>query len=123
MNDNDKKNNCSFCGRPSNQCGPLITSPSGANICKDCVGICDDMLNGDKKNGGSVSGTMNGFIRGLAVPKPAEIKAELDKFVIGQEETKKVLSVAVYNHYRRLQSQVDGRDVLDPEVNRRISTS
>lgn len=116
MNDNDKKNNCSFCGRPSNQCGPLITSPSGANICKDCVGICDDMLNGDKKNGGSVSGTMNGFIRGLAVPKPAEIKAELDKFVIGQEETKKVLSVAVYNHYRRLQSQVDGRDVLDPEV-------
>ncbi len=108
---------CSFCGRSANDAGQMVTSPSGANICRNCVSICDDMLSGgrggEQQKGAAAAA---GFVRSLAVPKPAEIKAELDKYVIGQEETKKTLSVAVYNHYKRLQSKVDGQDDSGVEI-------
>ena len=89
--------------------GPMVTGPGGANICKDCVTICEDMLSGGKSRnaGAQQKNAVSDFVRSLNVPKPAEIKAELDKFVIGQEATKKTLAVAVYNHYKRLQSQVN----------------
>ena len=108
----DKKDCCSFCGRPSNVTGPMVTGPGGANICKDCVTICEDMLSGGKSRnaGAQQKNAVSDFVRSLNVPKPAEIKAELDKFVIGQEATKKTLAVAVYNHYKRLQSQVNDQD-------------
>ncbi len=88
----------------------MISSPSGATICRDCVAICEDMLNGAADGGTKKESAAAGFVRSLNVPKPAEIKAELDKFVIGQEATKKTLSVAVYNHYKRLQSGLDTDD-------------
>ena len=108
----DKKDCCSFCGRPSKVTGPMVTGPGGANICKDCVTICEDMLSGGKSRnaGAQQKNAVSDFVRSLNVPKPAEIKAELDKFVIGQEATKKTLAVAVYNHYKRLQSQVNDQD-------------
>ncbi len=102
---------CSFCGRSGKETGQMISSPSGATICRDCVAICEDMLNGGAADGGRKKESATaGFVRSLNVPKPAEIKAELDKFVIGQEATKKTLSVAVYNHYKRLQSGLDVDD-------------
>ena len=109
--DKMNKDCCSFCGRPAKVTGPMISSPTGANICKDCVGICESMFDGDKKQKAAADNSgMAGIIKGLAVPKPAEIKAELDKYVVGQEETKKTLAVAVYNHYKRLQSSTVADD-------------
>ena len=102
--DKMNKDCCSFCGRSAKTTGPMISSPTGANICKDCVGICETMFDGDKKQQSAGVSGMAGIIKGLSVPKPAEIKAELDKYVVGQDETKKTLAVAVYNHYKRLQS-------------------
>lgn len=116
----DDNGSCSFCGRPAKVCGPLISSPKGSTICRECVGICKDMFggNGSEKFGAAdQTAAINGFIRSLKVPKPAEIKAELDKYVIGQEDAKKTLSVAVYNHYKRLQSHtnVDPNDDVEIE--------
>ncbi len=107
---------CSFCGRSGKDAGQMISSPGGANICQDCVSICEDMLNGTMGGGKKKETAAAGFIRSLSIPKPAEIKAELDKFVIGQEATKKTLSVAVYNHYKRLQSSLDTEDDSGVEI-------
>ncbi|AEH50455.1 ATP-dependent Clp protease ATP-binding subunit ClpX [Pseudothermotoga thermarum] len=83
---------CSFCGRPASTVGKLIAGPS-AYICSECVELFHDLLKTDKriKRGGP-----------RQLPTPAQIKAELDKYVIGQEYAKKVVSVAVYNHYKRV---------------------
>lgn len=87
---------CSFCGKPEGQVKKLIAGPS-VYICDECVELCNDIL-ADPKSG------LQG-IEGLGtLPKPTEIKATLDQYVIGQDEAKKILSVAVYNHYRRIQS-------------------
>lgn len=99
---NDEHINCSFCGRSKNEAPPMISSPTGAYICLDCVDICKKLL------GGEAAETENELdldsdIPVLDVPSPAEIKETLDDFVVGQERVKKVLSVAVYNHYKRLQ--------------------
>ena len=93
---------CSFCGRPAGSAGlgNLISSPSGASICESCVELCRQYMRG-KNNESKKS---NKEILPLEIPKPAELKAELDKYVIGQEEAKKFLSVAVHNHYKRLVS-------------------
>lgn len=89
-------NRCSFCGQPAEQVSRLFTGPN-ANICMDCVQMINRVIAAD-------TSTPRGL--GLShLPKPAEIKAHLDQYVIGQEEAKKALSVAVYNHYKRLQSQ------------------
>lgn len=83
---------CSFCGRPSSQVGKLIAGPS-AYICDECVELFHDLLTNDKRIRRE---------RHKPLPKPAEIKAELDKYVIGQERAKRIISVAVYNHYKRV---------------------
>ncbi len=98
---------CSFCGRAANEpgIGQLISSPLGASICSDCVKTCEELLNPERKKGdASRDGQKKDPVAALKVPKPAEIKAELDKFVVGQEDAKKILSVAVHNHYKRLQT-------------------
>ena len=94
---------CSFCGRPAGSAGlgNLISSPSGASICESCVELCRQYMRG-KDNESKKS---NKEILPVEIPKPAELKAELDKYVIGQEEAKKFLSVAVHNHYKRLVSR------------------
>ncbi len=109
MNDRHKEQHCSFCGRSEQDTGPLIAAPSGVTICKNCIDICRDVYQEhDEKTAGTqaMPEKVSAFIQNLKVPTPAEIKAELDRFVVGQEKTKIVLSVAVYNHYKRLQSKV-----------------
>jgi ATP-dependent Clp protease ATP-binding subunit ClpX len=112
---------CSFCGKSQEQVRKLIAGP-GVYICDECVELCNEILdeelleangpppppprseNGKRRSDRLVSGKL---------PKPAEIKSYLDEYVIGQEEAKKVLSVAVYNHYKRLsllQKKADGKN-------------
>ncbi len=84
---------CSFCGRSENEVGKLIQGENSF-ICDKCVELCSDLLTLEKKE--KLEQTKK------KLPKPAEIKAFLDKYVIGQEEAKKRLAVAVYNHYKRI---------------------
>jgi ATP-dependent Clp protease ATP-binding subunit ClpX len=86
---------CSFCGKSKAEVRKLIAGP-GVFICDGCVAVCKGVL--DKE----FSQESHRQLRTLNVPKPAEIKAHLDQFVIGQDEAKKTLSVAVYNHYKRV---------------------
>lgn len=99
---------CSFCGRSASDpdVGQLVTSPTGAAICNSCVSLCSDLYKKEgRKPGAATAALDNNPIPKLKVPKPNEIKDVLDKYVIGQEQAKKFLSVAVHNHYKRLQSQ------------------
>ena len=90
---------CSFCGNTPDKVGQLINSPTHANICKNCADICVKMF---EKNEPAKKKEAAG-IPELNVPKPVKIKEFLDSYVIGQEQSKKALSVAVHNHYKRLQ--------------------
>lgn len=95
---------CSICGRSEREAGPLILGPKG-NICNNCVEIAHSLINNDEKNEKQFS------IEGKKMPKPMEIKAFLDQYVIGQDEAKKFLSVAVYNHYKRLMQAKSAEEV------------
>jgi ATP-dependent Clp protease ATP-binding subunit ClpX len=91
---------CSFCGRPRREAGKLIAGP-GVYICDKCVGLCNEIIQVDEKP--VVQAPVS--VESVKVPKPHEIKAFLDQYVIGQDFAKKVLSVAVHNHYKRLQQE------------------
>lgn len=86
---------CSFCGKPEELVKKLIAGQNGAYICDECVEICKDMLTETEKGAST---------QPVPLKKPSEIKEELDKYIVGQDEAKKVLSVAVYNHYKRINS-------------------
>ena len=107
----DKEEKCSFCGRPTEQVGQLISSPTSATICNNCVDICSGLYDNEQTE---ESDTNN--ISELTVPKPQEIKEHLDKYVIGQFDTKKVVSVAVHNHYKRLKYIHDNQFQDDVEI-------
>jgi ATP-dependent Clp protease ATP-binding subunit ClpX len=93
---------CSFCGRGQDEVARLVSGPS-VYICSECVKLCNDILEGElEREQPSVVGNLS---------KPAEIKKILDDYVIGQERAKKTLSVAVYNHYKRIYSQSSTNDV------------
>ena len=85
---------CSFCGKSQNEVKKLIAGPS-VYICNECIDICNEIINDDEQ-----AETAN--VRST-LPKPQELKAFLDEYVIGQDETKKRLSVAVYQHYKRIE--------------------
>lgn len=89
---------CSFCGKDVSQVKKLIHGP-GVSICDECINTCRDILKEDMKDSSSFSANLD------TIPTPEEIKAYLDEYVIGQDEAKKVLSVAVYNHYKRVKYQ------------------
>ena len=90
---------CSFCGRSQLETKNMITSPTGAAfICEDCVSICKDMLDKTKRTRNQEK---------IKLPTPRELKAMLDEYVVGQDEAKRVLSVAVYNHYKRINYNMD----------------
>jgi ATP-dependent Clp protease ATP-binding subunit ClpX len=99
---------CSFCHKSQDAVAKLISSPSDyprAYICDECVAVCNSILEDDK--GDAQPGTAPAHL-----PKPQEVKAFLDEYVIGQDQTKKKLAVAVYNHYKRIQmNKVRGNDV------------
>ena len=91
---------CSFCNRTENMVNRLISGPEGIYICDECVGICMDILEESERDENMSLSTLD--TDGIKLLKPAQIKRFLDEYVIGQEEAKKVLSVAVYNHYKRI---------------------
>ena len=103
---------CSFCGRLKHEVHKLIEGPDGIFICDECVDICHKiMLDGDelqkdekeiKKSDVNISEAQKDLIESGGLPAPEKIKRVLDEYVIGQERAKKVLSVAVYNHYKRI---------------------
>ena len=110
---------CAFCGSEPGQRKDVFFIPSmyeGLSICSECLTrgyeIISDVQQDRKKGEKSKSASP---LTDLHVPAPQEIKAELDRFVIGQEQAKKVLSVAVFNHYSRLKSKFSGRDAALPE--------
>ena len=93
---NEPKVRCSFCGKTEDQVRKLIAGPSGTYICDECVEICAEIIDEDNMQYAEQTSTEINLL------KPQEIKAFLDEYVIGQDEAKKVLSVAVYNHYKRV---------------------
>ena len=96
----DKLHVCSFCGRNENQVNFLIPSSTGAYICDFCVDACSELI--DEATGNVPGAVSYGELSLATLPKPKEIKASLDEYVIGQDEAKVALSVAVYNHYKRI---------------------
>ncbi len=95
---NDNKNYCSFCGRSEEQVNYMIPSPTGAIICDKCIDTCNLIID-EHENTVEADTSELTF---ATLPKPMQIKAMLDEYVIGQDQAKKVLSVAVYNHYKRI---------------------
>ena len=94
---------CSFCGKSQKEVKKLIAGPT-VYICDECIGLCNDIIAEEVEREESLTTT-------TPLPKPAEIKSILDEYVIGQERAKKILSVAVHNHYKRIDSKVATDDV------------
>jgi ATP-dependent Clp protease ATP-binding subunit ClpX len=94
---------CSFCGKSQKEVKKLIAGPT-VYICDECIGLCNDIIAEEVEREESLTTT-------TPLPKPAEIKNILDEYVIGQERAKKILSVAVHNHYKRIDSKISADDV------------
>lgn len=88
---------CSFCGKPSSQAGALVAGPNGIYICDECIDLFGELV---EENKNKADQEKQKSVKTL--PTPQKIKSELDKYVIGQEKAKKIISVAVYNHYKRI---------------------
>ena len=101
---NDDQIRCSFCNKPQSQVRKLIAGPGGVYICDECIDVCAEIMEEEFEYENTRN--INPF-DDINLLKPEEIKAFLDDYVIGQEEAKKVLSVAVYNHYKRIMAQKD----------------
>ena len=98
---------CSFCSRSEQEVHRLISGPDGVYICNECVDLCRDIIDGDGRHAGHASA----YVR-PALP-PQQIFAKLDEYVVGQDHAKRVLSVAVYNHYKRIASRGASNVELD----------
>ena len=90
---------CSFCGRPESLVKQMVAGPNNLFICDECINSCYDMLKGKSE-------ASEDFV----LPTPHDIKAKLDEYIVGQNEAKKVLSVAVYNHYKRVMYNAKNND-------------
>ncbi len=88
---------CTFCGKTEHQVRKLVTGP-GASICDECIALCVDIISEERHHDADVNA--------LTLPKPVEINAYLDRYVVGQEDAKRTLSVAVYNHYKRVNMEL-----------------
>jgi len=106
-NEDGKLLYCSFCGKSQHEVRKLIAGPS-VFICDECVELCNDIIREELEDTGE-----KGHDK---LPKPKEINAILDEYVIGQARAKKVLAVAVYNHYKRLNDRLDERSKEDVEL-------
>jgi ATP-dependent Clp protease ATP-binding subunit ClpX len=101
----DEKERCSFCHKTFGEVGPLLAGPPGTYICRECADFCHTLFQQERRSR---------TIKALPfdhIPAPPAIKGELDKYVVGQERAKKVLAVAVHNHYKRLVSKIGKEDV------------
>ncbi len=101
---------CSFCGKSQAEVKKLVAGPA-VYICDECVALCNDIIAEEVEKEESA-------LRKLAIPKPAEIKGILDQYVIGQERAKKILAVAVHNHYKRIgaQREMDGLELQKSNI-------
>lgn len=107
---NGKRNaNCSFCRKNYREVGPLVEGPEDVYICGECIELCQTILDQERRRRGTPRTLFN------RVPSPREIVAELDQYVIGQEKSKKLLSVAVHSHYKRLMHNLEA-DSEDVEI-------
>ena len=97
-NDTPKSVKCSFCGKAQESVRKIIAGP-GVYICNECIGLCNDIIENEYYEEDEESYTLAGLDK---IPSPKEIKQTLDEYVIGQDEAKKTLAVAVYNHYKRI---------------------
>lgn len=104
---NDDRIRCSFCGKPQEQVRKLIAGPVGSDvyICDNCIDICAEIIEEELEEEESAGGREE--LEQINLLKPEELKAFLDEYVIGQDQAKKVLSVAVYNHYKRIMAGGD----------------
>ncbi len=107
--DRDKTNllRCSFCGKSQEEVKKLVAGPT-VYICNECVALCNDILREEEKTEEPKSGAPKPR---LTIPRPVEIKDVLDQYVIGQEKAKRILSVAVHNHYKRLTVKTGPQEV------------
>ena len=98
QNKGDDRIRCSFCGKTQDQVRKLLSGPNGVYICDECVDLCSEILDEELQQDTEQD------LKGINLLKPRQIKEFLDQYVIGQDAAKKVLSVAVYNHYKRITS-------------------
>lgn len=113
----DSRLKCSFCGKTQDQVKKLIAGPE-VYICDECVELCNEILDEEffeGKDKDSKAPKTDGAVE-KPIPKPTEIKAHLDQHIVGQDDAKKVLSVAVYNHYKRLKHNKSGDKNNDVEI-------
>lgn len=105
-----KKNaNCSFCRKSYREVGPLVEGPSDVYICGECIELCQSILDQERRRRGASRPLFN------KIPTPREIVEHLNSYVIGQTETKKILAVAVHNHYKRLMLTADTENDVEVE--------
>ena len=102
----DSSLTCSFCGKSQKEVKKLIAGPT-VYICDECIGLCNDIIAEE------IEKDEPGYGAGV-IPKPAQIKKVLDEYVIGQERAKKILAVAVHNHYKRIDAKNGVDDVELP---------
>ena len=112
MSEEEKEIRCSFCGRSQKEVRRIIAGP-GAYICNECIEICKDLLDEERAE----EARSRDKKKADELLRPAELKKILDEYVIGQDRAKVVLSVAVYNHYKRIRSlEKGGEDGTDVEI-------
>ncbi|MBR1834078.1 MAG: ATP-dependent Clp protease ATP-binding subunit ClpX [Bacteroidales bacterium] len=112
-NNTDKQRVCSFCGRRESQVNLLFSSSGGSCICDQCVTNAYDII---RENMEQEAATASPLAKMERIPSPAEIKTHLDQYVIGQEDAKRTLSVAVYNHYKRIKYADQKHEADDVEI-------
>jgi len=109
----DNRLKCSFCGKSQDQVKKLIAGP-GVYICDECVDLCNEILDEELFEGSPTATASETVLPQLVdIPKPQEIKAFLDQHIIGQTMAKKILSVAVYNHYKRISHNSELADQVE----------
>ena len=99
---------CSFCGKPDRQVKRLISGPGGVYICDGCIQLCNDILERDESE--------EKIFSPANLPKPKTIRSILDEYVVGQDDAKKTLAVAVYNHYKRIGQKDESTGKSDVEL-------
>ncbi len=104
-----KHANCSFCRKSYREVGPLVEGPSDVYICGECIELCQSILDQERRRRGTAKPLFN------RVPAPKELVQHLDQYVIGQNYTKRILSVAVHNHYKRLMLTSDADNDVEIE--------